>query len=174
VSTLHDNDTHTSNVSNKEQQQEYDRAERIHDQRVCPVDPDDILLPYMKAGLPIGSSMSSDSSSDSDSDDDDDKTDIIANNNKNQEIEFVLSECDDDDHEDEDDFGNPIIYAGGSEDEEYLYHHLSASAYHQFWGYGYRAALFDLPHQLLFNFCCSVVAMYALKRYFGCSIWEDW
>lgn len=90
------------------------------------------------------------------------------------------SSSDSDDEEDPcdtfgdlDAFGNRIVWQGGHEDEAYLYEHLSASVYHQFFGHGYRAALFDLPHQLFFNFACSAMAIYTLRRYFGCSFWED-
>jgi hypothetical protein len=83
-------------------------------------------------------------------------------------------DSDDEEEEDEDEFGNKIIWEFGQEDEAYLYQRLSASAYHQVFGQGYRAALFDLPHQLFYNLAFSAVAIYTLRRYFGCSFWDDW
>jgi len=74
----------------------------------------------------------------------------------------------------EDSQGNAIVFESGPEDEAYLFEKLSTSAYQQFWGRGYRAAMFDLKHQLSFNFACCVISMYTLRRYFGCSFWEDW
>ena len=136
----------------------------------CPSHVNNILLPSMREeeGDDSESSSSSDDESDSDDSDDDDER----QGELTFSYEWSLPECADEHYED--DHGNEIIYESGPEDEAYLFQHLSASAYHQFWGHGYRAAMFDLPHQLFFNLACSVVAIYTLKRYFGCSFWEDW
>lgn len=99
-----------------------------------------------------------------------------------EDILFPTDSSDDDDGEDWDlpqcgdidDYGNRIIFDAGIEDEAYLFEKLSASAYQQFWGVGHRAAILGLPRQVLYNLTCSVVAIYTLKRYFGCSFWEDW
>lgn len=138
----------------------------------CPSNVKDILLPSMMEDA----NDDSESSSSSSSSDDDDSDDETEDNGDNQQQlfyhEWDLPECGDEDQVD--DHGNDIIYESGHEDEAYLFQHLSASTYHQFFGHGYRAAMFDLPHQLFFNLAWSVVAIYTLKRYFGCSFWEDW
>lgn len=99
---------------------------------------------------------------------------IAENDNDDEENEREDESNDEDDNNGVAALQDHFIYECGQEDEAYLYDKLSASAYHQFWGYGYRAALFDLPHLLLFNAALSVMAIYTLKKYFGCSFWEYW
>ena len=133
----------------------------------CPSHVSNVLLPGMKETGGNFESSSSSSSSDDDEDDSDDEEE-----GKRQVGRWDLPPCGD--ALEEDAFGNDIIEDLGSEDEAYLFQRFSASTYHQFFGHGYRAAMFDLPHQFFYNLACSVVAIYTLKRYFGCSFWEDW
>lgn len=138
----------------------------------CPSHVSNVLLPGMKetGGNTESSSSSSSSSDDDDDDEEEDSDDEIEE--KRQVGRWDLPQCGD--ALEEDAFGNDIIEDLGPEDEAYLFQRFSASTYEQFFGHGYRAALFDLPHQLFYNLACSVVAIYTLKRYFGCSFWEDW